>query len=153
MIEVVKATPELVKQFLLQGDVRERDAYEWLILSNGRKLSDALLARDPKKSWAAVDEEGYVLALWGFAPHGPYTDDHLVGWLIGTNRGTLRAREIHRKRKAIMAEVKEVVHAYTIYREDKWHALLGFTHQATLPFPGGMGPDIFIYHRRVQWAH
>ena len=151
MIEVVKATPELVKKFILQGDIRERDAYEWLILSGGRKLSDALAARDIERSWGAVDEDGYVLALWGCDQQGRFIDDHVIGWLIGNNRGAERGREIHRKRKKIMAAVHETIHAYTIYREDKWHSALGFTLQAILPFPGGLGPDILVYHRRVQW--
>jgi hypothetical protein len=155
VIEIVKATPELVKQFVQQGDIREKDAYEWLVLSNGRKLIDALQARDPEQSWAAIDEEGFVLALWGFAPQGRFHDGHFVGWLIGSNKGNLRARELHRKRKAIMAEADSLVDilALTIYRDDKWHAALGFSLLSIHPFPEGMGPSIYVYRRNAKWEH
>lgn len=152
MIEVVKATQETITRFIQQGDFRERDAYEWFILSHGRKLVDVLKYRHPDQTWAAIDEEGYVLCLWGFA-EGPYVDDHLWGWLIGNDKGQLRAREIHRLRKAAMEKVTETVIAYTIHRDDKWHSKLGFRLIKALDFPGAaLGPAIYVYERPATWV-
>lgn len=151
MIEIVKATDELIKKFVLQGDFREKDAYEWFVLSQGRKLADVLKYRKPDETWAALDETGYVLALWGFAA-GPYDVDHLLGWLIGNDKGQLRARELHRHRKAIMAKETRAVAAYTLYRNDKWHAMLGFELIHEMPFPGDMGPSVYVYGRPTTWV-
>lgn len=157
-MQAVWAQRDNILDFLKQP-VRQQDADEWFLLSEGRRVRDVILNNyEPGNTRAFVDEHGRTLGLWGLI-----ASKRLL-WLVGTEEGHRRRRATHRLWRAelelldlLLQETEDMgpVYAITLDHGDeevKWHALLGFSIIHRGPYEG-LKSDIVIYERRPpQWV-